>query len=131
VRIRCGFVLQPFAPFCPLRTQQFESFVRAWRIAWTYQSYRSTNWLSLGEVWKHSFKSSSPARQEELATENMKLCGIFGKTVLKPSEKVKCRDGHHEWSGVGSRPSWLSAKKALGEDIENIEGKGPSGPFLY
>jgi DNA-binding protein H-NS len=64
------------------------------------------------------------ARQSELQAEVDRLAAINGKGVLKPSKKVKYKDGSNEWSGVGTTPGWLSAKKALGEDIEKYRVSG-------
>ena len=64
------------------------------------------------------------ARQRELSGEAERLSAILGQPNGKTPPKVrakrplKYRDGDREWVGVGSMPGWLSAKKALGEDIE-------------
>jgi hypothetical protein len=49
------------------------------------------------------------ARQDELKAEADRLAAINDKTVLKPSKKVKYRDGANEWS-------WISTGLALSEE---------------
>jgi DNA-binding protein H-NS len=118
------------------------AFIRLWRLPWTKinQPTKTTKTFSRDVSWRAGMNLTNltidelvvlrgdvetqlqtlvAARQDELKAEADRLSAINGKAVLKPSKRsVKYRDGSNEWSGTGSMPGWLTAKKALGEDVE-------------